>query len=361
MYGFIDGSDGRFNSVEDAMSEVEKYVLNINYSPVALSDANESLDDFSFFSMGTQEGMELYNRTNSEWELYPFDPECLYSGEGVLSPIKRFGKRVIRKCIGWYIHPMTERLNRYNADALRLMNEYGKALEYLYRENRHLSERLLEAQKKRALYDDYCATYASMAKEKDGDAAALCARYADLLKEKSMVVDLGCGCGDLLLALQERGVTRCYGVDRSGAMVQQCHARGAQAIQADAVEYLSNLKNRSAGAIACLELLEDNSGEYIFELLGKAFQKLEYDGLLLISACNPLAVDARCDEYHADPSRNTLIHPTVLKAMVEHMGFEVEGTALANPGYVDCELDETPSELMAGHKNYVLVCRKPSK
>ena len=182
MYGFIDGSDGRFNSVEDAMSEVEKYVLNINYSPVALSDANESLDDFSFFSMGTQEGMELYNRTNSEWELYPFDPECLYSGEGVLSPIKRFGKRVISKCIGWYIHPMTERLNRYNADALRLMNEYGKALEYLYRENRHLSERLLEAQKKRALYDDYCATYASMAKEKDGDAAALCARYADLLK-----------------------------------------------------------------------------------------------------------------------------------------------------------------------------------
>ena len=47
--------------------------------------------------------------------------------------------------------------------------------------------------------------------------------------------------------------------------------------------------------------------------------------------------------------------------MVEHMGFEVEGAALANPGYVDCELDETPSELMAGHKSYVLVCRKPSK
>ena len=52
-----------------------------------------------------------------------------------------------------------------------------------------------------------------------------------LLDEPELVLDLGCGPGDDVLAI---GAERCLGVDRSAAMCARARQRGATVIQADA-------------------------------------------------------------------------------------------------------------------------------
>ncbi len=64
----------------------------------------------------------------------------------------------------------------------------------------------------------------------------------DLIAEGSRVLDLGCGEGDLLLALKVRKKVRAEGIELSEACIQSCVAKGLFNVQhGDLDEGLTNL------------------------------------------------------------------------------------------------------------------------
>ena len=73
-------------------------------------------------------------------------------------------------------------------------------------------------------------------------------RYLDYLKDKSKVLDLGCGRGEALEFLKKNGIAHC-GIDSSAEMIKICHAKGLEATQGDLLDELSGIREGSLGGI----------------------------------------------------------------------------------------------------------------
>src|SRR6185295_11711336 len=79
--------------------------------------------------------------------------------------------------------------------------------------------------------------------------------YLPILAVASDVVDIGCGRGELLGALRERGVTA-RGVDASPAMVEACRVAGLDVEQGDALTYLERQPDASIGGLVAIQVVE---------------------------------------------------------------------------------------------------------
>ena len=79
--------------------------------------------------------------------------------------------------------------------------------------------------------------------------------YLPILASASDVVDIGCGRGELLALLNERGVTA-RGVDSNAAMVELCRARGQSVEQGDGLTYIQRQADASIGGLTAIQVVE---------------------------------------------------------------------------------------------------------
>src|SRR5204863_7761238 len=76
------------------------------------------------------------------------------------------------------------------------------------------------------------------------------------------VLDVGCGRGEFLELMRERGVGA-RGIDVNGAMVEVCRGKGLQAETADALTYLRGLPDASLGGLFAAQVVEHLEPRYL--------------------------------------------------------------------------------------------------
>ncbi len=74
-------------------------------------------------------------------------------------------------------------------------------------------------------------------------------------QKNSLILDIGCGRGEWLELLQDRGY-KAKGIDLNRVMVEQCRARNLDAIEGNAVAYIKSLPDSSLGAITGYHIIE---------------------------------------------------------------------------------------------------------
>ena len=97
--------------------------------------------------------------------------------------------------------------------------------------------------------------------------------YAPLFDGASNILDVGCGRGEFLDVLRERGITA-RGLDLNGEMVEVCRSHGLEAEVGDALAYLRGLPDASLGGMFAAQVIEHLDPQYLIRLLAVAFQKL---------------------------------------------------------------------------------------
>jgi cyclopropane fatty-acyl-phospholipid synthase-like methyltransferase len=97
--------------------------------------------------------------------------------------------------------------------------------------------------------------------------------YLDIFQGATDVLDIGCGRGEFLSLLRERGV-RARGIDLNGAMVDVCRQQGLDATEADALTYLHAQPDSSLGGLFAAQVIEHLDPRYLTSLLDAAFEKL---------------------------------------------------------------------------------------
>jgi O-antigen chain-terminating methyltransferase len=144
--------------------------------------------------------------------------------------------------------------------------------------------------------------------------------YLPILSTASDVVDVGCGRGELLAALRERGVIA-RGVDVSPAMVEICRSRGLDAEQGDAVSYLERQGPSTVGGLVAIQVVEHFAPAYLLRFLETAFDVMRPGAPLVLETINAACWMAFFETYIRDPTHQQPLHPDTLRHLVQASGF----------------------------------------
>lgn len=193
---------------------------------------------------------------------------------------------------------------------------------------------------------------------------------ADLVEGHPPVADLGCGRGELLQLLQDRGVAA-RGVDSDAAMVAACGQRGLSAFHGDARKWLQEQEEGSLGAVVAAHLLEHLPVTDWISVLVEASRCLSPGGVMVVTCPNPDALRVGGGLFWSDPTRHRPIHPQGISLMLGALGFQVEPPRyrrpfsaqemLAEPGQTPevRALAERLDQVLFAPRDFVLVARKP--
>ncbi len=146
-------------------------------------------------------------------------------------------------------------------------------------------------------------------------------RYLSLLGDREPVLDIGCGRGEFLDLLRERGLEYA-GIDPDPDMVGRCREKGHERVKvADANSYLEKCADDSIGAIFCAQVIEHMPYQELLRFYELGRRKLRPGGLFILETVNPHSVPA-LKTFWVDPTHQHPLFPEVALALCEINGFE---------------------------------------
>ncbi|HUQ86375.1 MAG TPA: class I SAM-dependent methyltransferase [Vicinamibacterales bacterium] len=156
-----------------------------------------------------------------------------------------------------------------------------------------------------------------------GSEDAIRARLADYVSYfdgQSNVLDVGCGRGEFLDLLREKGISA-KGLDLNAEMIEVCKSRGLDAIAADARSYLQGIPDESLGGLIAVQVVEHLEPAYLTQLLGLAYDKVRPGGRIVLETINPTCWVAFFESFIRDLSHVKPIHPDTLQYLLQANGF----------------------------------------
>ncbi len=169
------------------------------------------------------------------------------------------------------------------------------------------------------------------------------APYADLFAGASHVLDIGCGRGEFLALLAERGVSA-HGIDVNDSMVEVCRQKGLSASREDALEHLRAQPPASVGGLLAAQVVEHVDPAYLTDLLDAAWTALRPGAVIVLETINPACWFAFFESYIRDITHVRPLHPDTLKYLLLASGFEDVEIRFRSPYPEHDKLQKLPGE-----------------
>jgi 2-polyprenyl-3-methyl-5-hydroxy-6-metoxy-1,4-benzoquinol methylase len=145
--------------------------------------------------------------------------------------------------------------------------------------------------------------------------------YVGIFAGASDVLDIGCGRGEFLALLGEKGISA-RGIDTNQAMVQVCRDQGLQADAGDAASFLRAQPRQSLGGLFAAQVVEHLEPSYLAALLDAAFAALRPGAPIVLETINPACWFAFFESYIRDITHVRPLHPDTLKYLLVATGFQ---------------------------------------
>lgn len=190
--------------------------------------------------------------------------------------------------------------------------------------------------------------------------------YMPLIEERGLgqpempIVDLGCGRGEWLELLRDRGL-EAHGVDRNRIMVAQCRELGLDAEEGDLFAYLRSLRTSSVGMVTLFHVLEHLPTDGVIEIFDHCVRVLKPGGAALVETPNPENILVGAHTFYTDFTHRNPLPSLSLRFLAESRGLCQAEIWNLNP-YPDAskvpELSETDrrfNSLFYGPRDYALI------
>jgi glycosyltransferase involved in cell wall biosynthesis/SAM-dependent methyltransferase len=163
--------------------------------------------------------------------------------------------------------------------------------------------------------------------------------YLDLIGDREPVLDAGCGRGEFLDLLAERG-TAFQGIDLDATQVERCRQKGHENVeQGDLIEFLERTPAASLGAIFSAQVIEHLELSQLQRFLELGLSRLRPGGLLIAETVNPHSA-AALKAFWVDPTHQHPLFPETMLALCALSGYAA-GDVFAPVGTGDWEEDRT--------------------
>lgn len=144
------------------------------------------------------------------------------------------------------------------------------------------------------------------------------------------VLDIGCGRGEFLELMAERGIGG-YGVDIEVDAIQYCRELNLEVEQEEAIAHLASLPDESLDGAFVSQVVEHLTPSEVIELIGLVFQKMKLGGQIVIETPNPQCLLVFASFFYADLSHVQPIHPETIRFLLLSTGFKDAEIGLTNP------------------------------
>ncbi len=188
------------------------------------------------------------------------------------------------------------------------------------------------------------------------------------------MLDIGCGRGEFLDLLRQRGIGA-RGLDINHEMVEECRQRGLDASEGDALTWLQGLADESVGGIFAAQVVEHLQPDYLVRLLQRAGEVLRPGGVLALETVNVACWFAFFQSYVRDITHVRPLHPDTLAYFVRASGFPHVDVQYRSPYPQAHKLQHVPggealhyalnanvdklNSLLFTHLDYAVIARKP--
>ena len=144
--------------------------------------------------------------------------------------------------------------------------------------------------------------------------------YLPYFESATDVLDLGCGRGEFLELLRERGIAA-RGIDTNAEMVARCVERGLAVTRSDALSHLRALPDASVGGLFSAQVVEHLGPRYLMRLLEAMHRVLRPGGRAVVETINPASWTAFFSAYLRDVTHRQPLHPDTLQHLLRAAGF----------------------------------------
>jgi len=202
------------------------------------------------------------------------------------------------------------------------------------------------------------------------------AGYLGLFAEAAPVVDLGCGRGEFLELLRERGIPA-RGVDGNAQAAAACRERGLDVVNGDLVDFLREQPASSLGGVFAAQVVEHLPPALLQAMVAEAHRVLRAGGVLALETVNPRSFIGFHEVYLRDLTHVTPLHPDTLAFLAAAQGFTDVRVEMRAPVDPAGQLQPVPSDglppraaqvlnenaerlnaLLYGPQEYVLIARR---
>ena len=149
--------------------------------------------------------------------------------------------------------------------------------------------------------------------------------YAPLLQaiedetSNPSALDLGCGRGEWLTYLQDRG-WRVFGVDQSEAMIRACEKDGLPVQAMDLLAHLGTLADSSVDLVCAFHVIEHLPFEDLLMLCREAQRVVTASGLIVFETPNPENIRVGTDLFYLDPTHVRPLSPELMEFVMQWAG-----------------------------------------
>lgn len=152
------------------------------------------------------------------------------------------------------------------------------------------------------------------------DLLAAYAPLADRVAGSGPVLDIGCGRGEFVELLVERG-TEVRGVDLDPSAVAVAREAGLPVEEGDGVAALAAAADGSLGAVVLLQVVEHLSAQDLVNLVALCADKVRPGGVVIAETVNPQSLYVYAHALYVDPTHLRPVHPAYLTFLFQEAGF----------------------------------------
>lgn len=178
------------------------------------------------------------------------------------------------------------------------------------------------------------------------------AEYLPLFAGTQDVLDVGCGRGELLRLLAERGI-RARGVELNPEMVRRCRDAGLDVVEGDGIAYLEALPDESLGGLFAGQVVEHLPPDRLLHLVALAHRRLRPGGRLILETVNVACWAAFFSSYVRDLTHVRPVHPETLSYLVGAAGFDHVEIRYSAPYPPEARLQRLPLTLLSEGEAFV--------
>ena len=176
------------------------------------------------------------------------------------------------------------------------------------------------------------------------------------------VLDVGCGRGEWLELLKEKGV-QATGVDSNRLMAEQCLASGLKVTCGNAIDYLRSLPDNTVSAVTSFHVIEHLRFKDLVELIDQIVRVLRPGGLLVFETPNPENIIVGSSNFYLDPTHRHPLPIQMMRFLLEAKGLsnlEVIGLHTLDSSRVqgDSELINRFNQFFYGPMDYAIIARR---